>query len=133
MNSKTISSIHKQDVHALYIWCGDSIDLLENNISIQVHDNKTPIEIENDRVMVYPHLSNIIVNVRSNNIDFLKMYVEEMFPHLSNVGHPVVDGEVFDGWIAYVDDRGAAIINGNGDSDTVVGYPLDRLPKQQKV
>jgi hypothetical protein len=124
MNNKPTRVIHKKDVHALFIWCGDSINVLENGMSIQVYADETPVEIESDYVLVYPDESNVIVNVRSNDVALLKAYVAEMFPHLFDVGHPVVDGEVFDAWTAFVDARGAAVINNDPTSDTTVNNPL---------
>lgn len=117
-----IQQIHKKDVHAVFIWGGDSINVLENGISVQVYANDTPIEIESDMVVVYPDQSNCLVNVRSNDIEWLKAYVREMFPHLVEVGHPIVDGEVFDTWIAFVDERGANAINQDITGDTTVQW-----------
>lgn len=125
MNIQHIRQIHKKDVHALYIWNGDTVSMLENNISVQVYVNETPIEIDSDSVLINDDGSGYIFNVRSNDVEWLKAYVKEMFPHLIEVGHPVVDGEVFDTWFAFVDERGAKVINNDDAGCTIVHWPAN--------
>lgn len=120
-----IRQIHKKDVHALFIWNGDTVSLLENNISVQVYADETPIKIESDFILVTDDGTPGIINVHSNDIGWLKAYVREMFPHLVEVGHPVVEGEVFDTWIAFVDERGAKVINNDGASYMIVQWPAN--------
>lgn len=123
MKNKLVQVINKRDVHTLYIWNGDGMDMLENNISIQVFTTETPTAIESDTVVIYPGDGNAIVNVRSNDVELLKAWVGEIFPHLSYVGHPTVDGELFDTWYVYTDKRGADVINLDAASDTTIAYP----------
>lgn len=120
-----IRQIHKKDVHALFIWNGDTVSLLENNISVQVYADETPIKIESDFILVTDDGALGIINVHSNDIGWLKAYVREMFPHLVEVGHPIVEGEVFDTWIAFVDERGANAINQDIAGDTTVQWPAN--------
>jgi folate-binding Fe-S cluster repair protein YgfZ len=125
MKNKQLQVINKKDIHAVFIWPADSVTFLENTITIKTYVKKTPIAIESDGIWVDPSEGDIITNIRSNNIALLKMYVEDMFPHLTYVGHPTVDGELFDDWFAYVDQRGADIINNEVDGDTKVTSPSE--------
>lgn len=125
MENVKVKFINKRDVHTLFIWCGDGVSMLENTISIQVYVEETQAKIESDSVMIYPDDGNVIVNVRSNDVDLLKAYVAEIFPHLTFTGHPTVDDEVFDNWFVYTDKRGADIINNDPDGDTVISAPTE--------
>lgn len=120
MQKPEVMAVHKNDVHAVYIWNGDGINMLEDNVSVQHYERKTLIEKESDMVLISTDGSNCIVNVRSSNLDWLKAYVKETFPHLIESGHPVVDGELFDTWHVFLDEEGANAINNFPKSDTVV-------------
>lgn len=125
MKNRQLRVINQNDIHAVFIWPADPVNFPESTVTIRAYTDEIFINTDGDDIWTNPSEGHLVTNIRSDKLDLLKKFIEDTFPHLTNVGHPTIDGKLFDDWITYVDQRGADIINNEVGGGTKVTSPSE--------
>ncbi|MNZ13299.1 hypothetical protein D3C78_301920 [compost metagenome] len=123
MAKNPLEICHVGDVHVVAIWPGDGIVSDDYTVYSLYHTGRHHVEMEKDMVLLF---ADRVANLSAPTPAELIPQVERLFPHLKNVGCPVVNDNgqrsTFETWTVYADDEGLKHVNAHPGE---YGYMLD--------